>query len=287
MRSILETCQPRPDLLKGTFNPEIFTASLSQVMEHYRGQATTLHNIYTDAEPFFREGTYPTDGLRMVLSDVFGRLSGDNNVSTILRLETAFGGGKTHTLISLVHLGFRGKELAPLVEGMMDPALLPEPGEVRVVGIAGDELPIHKPKGRKLIPYTLWGEIAYQVGGEALYRQVEVDVTSSGDLLPILNADIGSVDTATIEGGKSNAELADEKNPHPAGLALYELTWKTVFFHSLVGREQELGSNLFGITEPEALFEVSFPGMTPPQVKVALDEIWSLSLNGTAACRSL
>jgi hypothetical protein len=29
-----------------------------------------------------------------------------------------------------------------------------------------------------LVPYTLWGEIAYQVGGEALYRQVETDATS-------------------------------------------------------------------------------------------------------------
>ena len=97
--------------------------------------------------------------------------------------------------------------------------------------------------------------------------------TGSGDLLPILNADIGSVDTATIEGGESNAELADRRNPHPAKLPLYEYTWKTVFFHSLVGRDQELASNLFGITESEALFEVAFPGMTPPQVKVALDEI--------------
>jgi predicted AAA+ superfamily ATPase len=46
------------------------------------------------------------------------------------------------------------------------------------VGIAGDEIPVHKPQGNALTPYTLWGEIAYQVGGEALYRQVEADVTS-------------------------------------------------------------------------------------------------------------
>jgi hypothetical protein len=37
MKSILETCTPRPDFIKGTFNPEIFTASLSQVIDHYRG----------------------------------------------------------------------------------------------------------------------------------------------------------------------------------------------------------------------------------------------------------
>jgi hypothetical protein len=46
-----------------------------------------------------------------------------------------------------------------------------------------------------------------------------------------------------------------------------------VFLHSLVGRAEGLGSNLFGITEREALFEVAFPGMTPPQVETALGEI--------------
>jgi hypothetical protein len=35
--SILEFCQPRADLLAGTLNPEIFTANLMQVIDHYRG----------------------------------------------------------------------------------------------------------------------------------------------------------------------------------------------------------------------------------------------------------
>ena len=37
MKSILETCQPRKDLISGSFNPEVFTASLRQVIGHYRG----------------------------------------------------------------------------------------------------------------------------------------------------------------------------------------------------------------------------------------------------------
>jgi hypothetical protein len=48
---------------------------------------------------------------------------------------------------------------------------------------------------------------------------------------------------------------------------------KTVFLHSLVGRAEGLGSNLFGLTERDALFAVAFPGMTPPQVETALHEI--------------
>jgi hypothetical protein len=60
-----------------------------------------------------------------------------------------------------------------------------------------------------------------------------------------------------------------------AWITLHEYTWKTVFLHSLVGRAEGLGSNLFGITEREALFEVAFPGMTPPQVETALQAIES------------
>jgi predicted AAA+ superfamily ATPase len=183
MKSILETCTPRPDLIKGTFNPEIFTASLSQVVDHYRGRSGAVSNLYTDAEQFFAEATFPTDGLRMVLSEVMARLSGDNSVPALHRQESAFGGGKTHMLIALTHLGFRGRELAEAAapcfdSGVFDPNDLHVPDAVQVVGIAGDEIPVHKPQGVDLVPYTLWGEIAFQIGGEALYRSVEAEATS-------------------------------------------------------------------------------------------------------------
>lgn len=140
MRNILETCRPRKDILEGTFNPEIFSASLSQVMAVYRGYTDSIQNLYTNPEQFFTEATYPTEGLRMVLCDVFGRLAGQGNPA-IHRLETAFGGGKTHILIALAHLGFLGRKLAPFTELILDPSVLPQPGEVNVVGVAGDEIP--------------------------------------------------------------------------------------------------------------------------------------------------
>jgi predicted AAA+ superfamily ATPase len=143
MKSILETCTPRPDILRGTFNPEVFTASLGQVMAHYRGSGGTLDTIYTDAEPFFRDATYPTDGMRTVVSEVLARLAGDGSVPAVHRLETAFGGGKTHTLIALLHLALKGRDIAPLVgdllvPGVFDAARLHAPGEITVVGVAGD-----------------------------------------------------------------------------------------------------------------------------------------------------
>jgi hypothetical protein len=46
----------------------------------------------------------------------------------------------------------------------------------------------------------------------------------------------GGPDTTALDTGRSRAELADRKNPHPAGFPLHEYTWKTAFLHSLVGR---------------------------------------------------
>ena len=64
MENILTACEPRKDILAGTFNPEIFTASLSEVMRFYWGQGSSMHPMYTDAEEFFSQTTYPTQSFR-------------------------------------------------------------------------------------------------------------------------------------------------------------------------------------------------------------------------------
>lgn len=179
MTTIFSACQPRASILQGTFNPEIFTAALGPVIAFYQQhQATAIDSIYTDAEAFFREATYPTDGLTHTLRSVFSRIAGDASAPAIYRLETAFGGGKTHTLIACTHIACRGTELRGVTEGLLDARLLPQPGTVRVVGIAGDQLPVQKTHGDRLVPYTLWGDIAYQIGGETLYRAVQDDAES-------------------------------------------------------------------------------------------------------------
>jgi predicted AAA+ superfamily ATPase len=98
LSGIIESCRPREGILQGTFNPEVFTASLSQVVAHYRGRGGRIDNLYTDAARFFRDGTAPTEGIKFVLREALLRLLGDNSAPAIYRLETAFGGGKTHTL---------------------------------------------------------------------------------------------------------------------------------------------------------------------------------------------
>lgn len=52
MQSVLKTCQPRPEILAGMFNPEVFTVSLSPVTEYYRRGRGVIDSIYTGAELF-------------------------------------------------------------------------------------------------------------------------------------------------------------------------------------------------------------------------------------------
>ena len=100
MSGIIENCRPREGILQGTFNPEVFTASLSQVVAHYRGRGGRIDNLYTDAEQFFRDGTAPTDGIKFVLREALLRLSGDNSAPAIYRLETAFGGSRVVDMLA-------------------------------------------------------------------------------------------------------------------------------------------------------------------------------------------
>lgn len=179
MRSVLEACVPRQELLTGTFNPEVFTPSLEPIIQYYRGSSSAaIDTVYTDPRLFFTEATYPTIGLKQVLEGVFGRIAGDMMYPAIHRLETSFGGGKTHALIACTHLAYNGVDLADVTGNLIPSELLPDPGSVTVVGISGDTLDVHSRKGASLQPYTLWGEIARQVGGDELYREVEADAVS-------------------------------------------------------------------------------------------------------------
>jgi len=178
MQSIRKTCKPRKDIIEGSFNPEIFTASISQVVSAYSGKGSAIDSIYTDAEAFFQEATFPTEGLQRVVRDVMGRLNGDNSKPAIHRLETAFGGGKTHTLIALTHLAHRGTEIAEAAADVIDSKILQAPGSIDVVAIACDEMPVIAPSGEKILAHTLWGEIALRLGGEDFYKDNQQEVTS-------------------------------------------------------------------------------------------------------------
>ncbi|MCM8747172.1 DUF499 domain-containing protein [Thermomicrobium sp. CFH 73360] len=164
MRTIFEACVPRPEVLSGELRDDLFAASLASVV------LGTAEPVYQDPERFFSQ-TYPTMQLRTFLREALGRLTGsDPSANGVLLLETPFGGGKTHALIALYHAA-RGERAAARVVGEMP---LPERGSVSVAAVVGTDLdPTQGVPHPEVTTYTLWGELAYQLGGPKAYRLVE------------------------------------------------------------------------------------------------------------------
>jgi hypothetical protein len=165
MKTIFEVCTPRPEILSGKLAISDFAARLKDVIDNN----PTAPKVYTNPELFF-ENTYPTEGLKELAKSVFFRLSGKIGGSPAIKLETSFGGGKTHDLITLYHLAKSGKttENSSII---LDSEHFPEE-EVKVVGIvAGDMDAVNgmkHPDGTKAL--TLWGELAYQLRGKEGYE---------------------------------------------------------------------------------------------------------------------
>jgi hypothetical protein len=165
MKSIFETCVPRKDVLTGDLREETFAAHLHDVIDQ------KADPIYQQPEVFF-EHTYPTDGLKHLLRDALGRLSGAKPTSSpIIRLETSFGGGKTHNLIALYHAASLGASGRNLLSPFIDAKLLPQTPVKRLAGVVGIDLdPVNGIDHGDVVTYTVWGEIAWQLGKSKGYE---------------------------------------------------------------------------------------------------------------------
>lgn len=163
LASVVETCVPRDEVLRGGLVDKHFAAQLDQVI---RGAAG--YHDYADADSFFKI-THPTKGLRELLAGTFARLSGNASAApsaehAVYRYETSFGGGKTHGLIALWHLASGARP--PNLDEFVDPALLPD--ECAVAAVVGDSLDsINGLTTDGVTTYTMWGEIARQLGDDA------------------------------------------------------------------------------------------------------------------------
>ena len=164
--TIFETCLPRADILSGSVADADFAADLAQVI---RGHAS---EEYAEPARFFAR-TWPTRGLKNLLANVCRRLSGaGGEAAAIFRLDTSYGGGKTHALIALVHTVRGARDVGSIGE-FVDPSLLPE-GPVRVAAFDGENAdPANgRAMGDGVLARTPWGEIAYALAGKAGYERV-------------------------------------------------------------------------------------------------------------------
>ncbi len=168
--SIFETCTPRAEILAGTLPDAIFAADLWDVL------TARAHQDYLDPERFFA-GTYPTDNLKLLLRDVAERLAGVEGGNPVFRLETGFGGGKTHSLIGATHVAKHGSDLAQRLSdwGIRS---FPMPGSAGIAAFVGENSdPLRgvalSIEGRQAVAYTPWGQIALMAGGLAGYEQIK------------------------------------------------------------------------------------------------------------------
>ena len=176
MRPWREIARPHPDVAAGRYRQAEFAADLSQVA---RGTAEVE---YQDPVEFFAR-TYLTEGIRGLLLQVLNRISGAGG-EPVIQLKTAFGGGKTHSLLALYHL-LRGRaplNKLPHVAELMREAGIKRVPQARVAVVVGTALnptkarrPPHLPG---IIIRTLWGEIGAQLveqaGDKKLYDHVRV-----------------------------------------------------------------------------------------------------------------
>lgn len=178
-----EVITPHPDVAAGQFNAAEFAADL-----HHVATGQTQQPEYSDPQEFFAR-TYLTEGLKDLLDRAVRRLSGDLNASPVVNLQTNFGGGKTHSMLALYHL-FSGLEASVFPQAVQEivGGVRLQDLKVRRVTLVGTHLapdqPLIKPDGTEV--RTLWGELAWQLGGREAYdvvAQADGSGTPPGDAL--------------------------------------------------------------------------------------------------------
>lgn len=190
--------QPHPDVAEGRYRAAEFAADLAQVS---RGEGAIE---YRDPVEFFSR-TYVTEGMAGLLVESLQRISGQGG-EPVIQLKTAFGGGKTHSMLALYHMvrgGIRVDHI-PSLKPIMDRAgldTLPKANVAVLVGTALD--PTRKKNPANLPKYTvntIWGEMAYQL------------VTSAGR--PDLYSLVSDSDRRGVSpGSKALKDLFDECGP--------------------------------------------------------------------------
>lgn len=176
-----EVITPHKDVASGRYQQAEFAADLWQV------HLNEGSDEYRNPREFFRR-TYLTESLKRLLVGALRRIA-DSGGDPVVQLQTNFGGGKTHSMLALYHL-FSGATASELlgVEELMQQAGVTKLVKAKRVVLVGNKIspgnPSLKPDGT--VVRTLWGELAWQLGGKAAYARIAADderATNPGDML--------------------------------------------------------------------------------------------------------
>ena len=170
-----DVIEPHMDVAEGRYKNAEFAADLAQVA---RGKGELE---YRDPVEFFNR-TYVTEGMKGLLTQSLRRVSGLDG-EPVIQLKTAFGGGKTHSMLALYHMmrsRSRVRQIANLTP-VLEAAQVSEVPDVHVAVLVGTALNPANAKRPATMPgitvNTLWGEMAFQLAESAgrpeLYEYVK------------------------------------------------------------------------------------------------------------------
>ncbi|HND21783.1 MAG TPA: Swt1 family HEPN domain-containing protein, partial [Acidobacteriota bacterium] len=162
-----EIVTPHPDVASGRYMQAEFAADLAQVSRNEGGDE------YRDPVEFYRR-TFITAGLQDLLVGALQRLSG-RGTDPVVELQTNFGGGKTHSMLALYHLfGEVDSAKLPGLEPVLKEAGVEKAPTARRAVLVGTSLSpgevFRKSDGTQV--RTMWGELAWQLGGPAGYALI-------------------------------------------------------------------------------------------------------------------
>lgn len=233
-----EVVRLKKELKTGELTLAQFAADLHEV-----AQGAGTRPVYEDPAKFFAL-TFPTHALRELVKDVAHRLAGQSD-KAVRQLELTYGGGKTHTLITLHHL-FR------------DPAALPDLPAVRefreavgrelphafVASLCFDKIDVERgiedvlgPGGERRTLRHPWSVLAFQLGGDdglrALHGDAKAEERETPPAEPLLAKLIAGPQTE----GLATLILVDEVLMYARQKAGMSATWRSRiqdFFQYLV-----------------------------------------------------
>lgn len=172
MKPWFKVVRPHNDIQDGHLDESVFAANLAEVA------SGNGREIYINPEMFFQK-TFFTAGLKNIAKRVIQGLNGGQaSDNRVISLQTGFGGGKTHTLISLYHLAKWGKKAikSDHIKDLFEFTGKPEFESARIaVFTNATNDPVQGRREGSFTIHTLWGELAYQLGGAHAYEIIRIN----------------------------------------------------------------------------------------------------------------
>ncbi|MCL1887243.1 MAG: DUF499 domain-containing protein [Betaproteobacteria bacterium] len=170
-----DVIEPHPDVAQGRYKNAEFAADLAQVA---RNEGSFE---YRDPVEFFAR-TFITEGMAGLLEQSLRRVCGKDG-EPVIQLKTAFGGGKTHSMLALYHI-MRGQisvDKIPSIKPILQRVGISALPKANVAVLVGTALAPAKSRRPNTMPgitiNTLWGEMAAQLaesaGKPSLYDYVK------------------------------------------------------------------------------------------------------------------